>query len=183
MKNFYRDVKEYFNNETRYNFLAAASFGHSVPAINSKGQSYGKEYYTEVIDCKEEQYKTFFKLDLTKAYNCDDLTAYVRSFLLDYKNLELSIKDEFKFNKPNNQIKEIFITRIKPEIVSAEKILICAEKSITELKYPKAFKASIEECSYNDHSGKKCSIYRIVLSAEVDEYTAFEVNIKIKDKL
>lgn len=176
-------VKEYFRNETRYEFLAASSLGHSVPVINGQAQSYGKEYYAEVTDCREEDFKTCFKLNLTKAYDGGDLIRYERAFTFDYNNLELSIKDEFNFNKSSNEIKEIFITNIKPEIISNEKILICAEKSITELIYPEGLNALVEECEYNDHNGKKSSIFRIMLTGIVDECRTFDFNIKVTDRI
>lgn len=175
-------VKEYFNNDTRYNFLAAASLGHSVPVINGKEQSFGKAYCAEVVKYKSTEYNTLFELNLTKAYDCRPLINFKREFNWSFDLLELSIKDCFCFNKADNVIKEIFITDFRPEQMERGSVRINGKKAAAELFYPAEFECIIEECKYNDHSGKERVIYRTSITADVSDQAVCELRIKITDK-
>lgn len=171
-------VKGYFNNDTRYNYLAASSLGHSVPVINDNAQSYGKDYYAKVIEYKEIDSKTYFTLDLKNAYPCSELTQYERKFIWDFEKLGLLIKDKFRFNKLNNNIKEAFITKVKPEIISEGKLRINVNKSIAELEFPLELQCIIEECTYNDHEGKISTIYRTLFSDKIGEEKEYIFNFR-----
>jgi hypothetical protein len=172
-------VKEYFNNATRYDFLAAASLGHSVPLINGKEQSFGKAYCTEVIKYDSTEHNTLFELDLTKAYNCPELVGFRREFNWNFNLLELSIKDSFEFNKDNNLIEEVFVTEFKPEQIRRGNVKIYGEKSSAELLYPEEFECTIEECKFNDHSGKERVIYRTSITAKVTGMVQCDMRIKL----
>jgi hypothetical protein len=176
-------LKQYFRNETRYDFLAASSIGHSVPIINKKPQMYGRERYAELLNCEEIDGKTHFNLQLKEAYNCEELLSCERAFIWDYKKLQLILKDNFKFNKTDNEVQEVFISEIKPKQVEEGVILIETEKCCTELIYNTKLECTIEECSYNNHSGREAIIYRTIFTAtKINEAELIEFKIVLNPK-
>lgn len=172
-------VKEYFREETRYDFLAASSLGHSVPVINGKPQSFGKEHYADLIGYEEAESETRFALDLKKAYSCEELNSYKREFSWNYINLELIIKDSFQFSKTKNQVEEAFITAVKPELAQAGKVIIAAKNASAELFYDKKLQCTVEQCFYNNHKGERSYIYKIIFTAKIDKLEEYTFKIKI----
>ncbi|MDT8717548.1 heparinase II/III family protein [Clostridium sp. 19966] len=175
-------VKDYFRDETRYSFLAAASLGHSVPEINHHQQGYGKKCYAEVVKYKSNAPSTLFSLDLTKAYFYDELLKFQRDFIWNSDLLELKIEDSFKFNKKDNEIREAFITAFRPELVSRGKVRIEAANSFLELSYDEQFECSIEDCKLKDHDGKDRIVYRISISIKADEESSYAFRINLYNK-
>lgn len=176
-------VKEYFINETRYNFLTASSLGHSVPVINGNEQSFGKRYAAELIKYESTGSSTIFELNLTKAYACEELIGFQREFNWNSNLLELIIKDDFKFNKVNNEIKEAFITEFKPKLINRGKVRIESKNSIAELEYPEELECSIEEYKFSDHNGNERFIYITSILAIADDKALYTFKIKLTDIL
>ena len=52
--------KDFFRIETRYQFLAARSLGHSVPLVNGCEQPVGEQFAETVVECKLEADKVTF---------------------------------------------------------------------------------------------------------------------------
>jgi hypothetical protein len=177
-------VKQYFNKETRYDFLAASSLGHSVPVINNCLQDAGAAHHTSLLKCEEVDGKTYFKLNLKEAYDCKDLINYDREFIWDYKTLKLHIRDYFSFDKHDNEVKEVFITKIKPEQMEDGKVLIETENCLTQLSFDTTFKCNIEECCFNDHSGKAAVAYRTTVTcSNIGKSGCIDINIVLKPKV
>jgi hypothetical protein len=176
-------LKQYFTDETRYDFLAASSAGHSVPVINNKTQMCGIERYADIINCEERASSVTFQLQLKEAYDCSELLSLERTFIWDYKKLELNLKDSVKFSKNDNEIKEVFISRIKPNQLEKGVILIDTEKCLTKLEYDSNLECIIEECFYNDHSGKEAVVYRTIITAtQVNESEEILIQIGLTPK-
>jgi len=175
-------VKEYFIDETRYNFLTASSLGHSVPVINGNEQSFGKEHFTDLIKYESTKHDTLFKLNMKKAYGCQELVGFDREFIWKFNLHELTIKDHFKFNKDHNEIKEIFITDYKPKLIRRGKVKIKTKNSNAVLMYSKELECFIEECKYYEHSGKERLIYRTTILAEANYEADYIFIVKLTDK-
>lgn len=174
-------LKEYFNDATRYDFLAASSNGHSVPIINNRTQSYGKEFCAKVLEYNEIGSQTLFTLNLKNAYSCKELTRYERAFVWDHERLQLEIKDRFEFDRDNNTIKEMFITKNKPELTEAGKLVIHMQHSTAEMIFEPKMECVVEEAYYNNHSGKRSLVYRTVFTQNVGRSQQYCFNI-ILDK-
>jgi hypothetical protein len=172
-------VKEYFLNETRYNFLTASSFGHSVPVINGNGQSFGKEHASKVVKYENANSTTIFTLNLAEAYDCKELIGFHREFVWNSDMLELTIRDSFKFNKAHNDIKESFITDYKPELINRGRVKIKAKNSIAELIYSEELECIIEECIYKEHTGNDRLIYRTSILGSADENVTYDFRVKL----
>lgn len=172
-------VKQYFNNETRYDFIAASSLGHSVPVINNKAQRYGKEYYAKVLRNENKGTKTYFNLDLKNAYECDELTQYERGFIWDYEKLQLILVEKFNFLEDENEIKEVFITKIRPKMEQKGILIIYTATAAVQMEYPAELQCSIEECDYKDHKAQKSLIYRTIFIGKIDKSKEYIFKIAI----
>lgn len=159
-------VKQFFRNETRYEFLLASSLGHSVPVINGCTQKFGEEYQARVINCEDKDEKTYYKLDLGKAYDCSTMNQYHREFIWNYNHLELEIKDSFYFKKGNNEIQEVFITEVEPQLSENGKVTYKFNNCTTELLYGKEFQCVIVKENYRNHSGLDAVIYKTCIFAK-----------------
>ena len=173
-------VKEYFRNETRYDFLLASSLGHSVPLINGCAQKYGEEYKAKVINCENKEEKTYYELDLRKAYNCNGMVKYNRQFIWNYTDLELEIKDSFAFKEGKNEIQEVFITEVEPKINGNGKVIYTFDNCTAELCYANEFECTITKEDYRDHNGLDSSIYKTSIYAKKQDFNVeiiFKINI------
>ena len=121
--------KDYFS-EKRYENLCASSLGHSVPIICDTTQKDGQNHCGEILKANNKE----FELEFSKAYDCNNLSSLKRKFT--FSENELLIEDTFSGNCIN--IKERFISQIKPELIN-DKVIIgnyefsCSSKSIIEI--------------------------------------------------
>lgn len=171
-------VKQYFINESRYGFLLASSLGHSVPVINGCTQKYGEEYAAKVISCEEKDEKTYYKLDLSRAYDCDGIVQYHREFIWDYDHLELEIIDSFGFKSGNNEIQEVFITEVEPKLNENGNVTYEFDNCTTKLFYESEFQCVITKEAYRNHQGIDATIYKTCIFARAQDAN-MDFNIKI----
>ena len=95
-------VDGYFGPD-RYNHICASSVGHSVPIINGKTQTPGKEAKTVLLEDTE----VHVKLDVSSAYG----ETFIRDFFVTEEGV--TITDTFD---ETAEVTERLITRIKPEV-------------------------------------------------------------------
>lgn len=89
--------------DKRYTFKTLSSYGHPVAVVDQALQEAGKEYRAEIIKTDFTPLCDEYVLDLTKAYNCPNLTSYIRKFVYDRKgNGSLMIEDSFELKKPGS---------------------------------------------------------------------------------
>ncbi len=105
--------KDTFSSK-RYELLQNSSLGHSVPVVNGKAQSFGKEFCGKVLAVAEDEF--VFEMGCAYGLKSDEIT---RSFEL--KENGFMLKDTFKLE--NNSVVERFVTPFKPEINGDEIIL------------------------------------------------------------
>jgi hypothetical protein len=90
-------VKAFFRAETRYQFLAARSLGHSVPLINGVEQPTGAAFRGEVLEQSITPQQAIFTLDFTRAYPPEaGLVRGVRRFVFNKSAGALSVTDDFQ---------------------------------------------------------------------------------------
>jgi len=172
-------IKQYFSGE-RYNFLHASSKGHSVPIINGQVQPFGKKYHAEILQCNEQNGTTLFKLDMKKAYDINELITYNRTFIWNYAELALEIKDEFKFDNARNCVEEVFVTKNKPSILRPGAVLIQGNNGNLCLTFAENAACDIITEAYTNHFGKSENCYRIIIKYNTDDCEIFsEINITI----
>lgn len=149
-------TKEYFSSG-RYDYLCCSSKGHSVPIIDGKLQSAGKEYRGKVLKADGGKLIT----DIAGAYDADGLTSAVRTFTLGENTVELNDKFDFDDGK-SHDIQECLISLIKPVIcngyVKIGKLKIFGMKDTKVLN-------SIEKGHYNED----VSVWRIICDVSDNE--------------
>lgn len=100
-------TKDYFMPETRYTIFCNRSLGHSVPFIDGKEQSAGKEFCGKMTYDNEK-----LAIDITSAYEKCSVSKIVRGF--DFESNKITLADSFEYEKVCS-VKERFISYIKPE--------------------------------------------------------------------
>lgn len=176
-------VRDYFREDKRYDFLAASSLGHSVPVINSGVQKPGRDHYAKTLRSEEKDSIVYYKLELQEAYDCEELTRFEREFVWNYRDGELIIKDEFEFNKTDNEIKEVLIMGFEPKLIERGKALVQTETFDLEITFDEEFDYIVEKCNYRNHHGKESEIYRsFVVSKNAEKNVAINLKIKIMPK-
>lgn len=102
-------TKSYFEYDgARYNTLCTRSGGHSVPILDGKEQSPGKEFAG-----KTSFEERIFKIDLTGAYPKTDISSIVREF--SFTETGVLLKDTYAFAE-ECECKERLITLLCPEV-------------------------------------------------------------------
>ena len=157
-------TRDYFIEETRYNFLQNRSKGHSVPIINECEQVAGNVGATQVTKTDTATGFTF-KMNLEDVYDEQaKLNTFQRSFTWDSETTTLSLSDWFNFQTKEQQlIQENFISYIRPTLsgqsvswkTASHTLILTTEKDVTL--------AIIEE-SIKKHDGERALVYRLLLS-------------------
>lgn len=98
MPRYHRD---YFSPAGRYRFLAARSFGHSVPVVNGQEQAAGPEFRGRVLEATVSGSTERFVLDLAGAYppaaKCE---SAVRTLQVEKKRFRLRVVDAVETTVP-----------------------------------------------------------------------------------
>ena len=89
-------TKAYFSGE-RYSIFCNASFGHSVPIVNGRGQSEGAKHAAKVLSFSADGGRAVLSLEIAGAYDCPGLESLVRRFEFDGGE-KLVVTDSFAFS-------------------------------------------------------------------------------------
>lgn len=100
-------VKDYFNDQKRYQYFCTSSRGHSVPVINGQLQGHGAKYRS-VSAWKDG----VFEIEMTQAYRIPGIESVRRSFCFEEEKILLTDQLSGKVIS----LKERFITQVKPVV-------------------------------------------------------------------
>ena len=154
--------KAYFGSG-RYKTWHCGSQGHSVPIINGKTQSSGSDRRAE--DVKVDL--GGISMDITKAYDVEQLSSYKRSFKFDTTPAKLTVKDEFKFTGAIESLVERFISYIKPTLEDGRFTLTSKDGISVSLAYDAStFDITFESHETPDHGGRPFTFYTVDLTAK-----------------
>lgn len=101
--------KEYFRDETRYDFIETSSLGHSVPYFDDVIQKFGTEYHA--VNCIYE--KGYLAFDIAKAYG----NEAVRSVRREFRTYDgyVTVTDTFDCD---TAVTDRIVSLIEPEITN-----------------------------------------------------------------
>lgn len=170
--------KSTFEDETRYKILNCSSKSHNVPEIDGNTQSHGSEYAARNVMYE----KGTFSLDIAGAYEKGVCERLYRTFEWDTENMVYCIHDEIKFSDNGHNIKERFVTEVRPEIKKG-KAVIRKNKYFAQIS-AEACEPHVVETEYETHVGNKAKCYFI----EFDFYTSdnekkIEINIECGESI
>ena len=152
----------YFGSE-RYTYDHTRSYWHSVPIVNGYEQT-ENDLKNEVIKNNVTEEKVEFKIEISNAYQSNQIDSLYREIQLDDNKDEFILEDSFKF-KHCKSINEGFISTIKPVKISENEVIWTGVNGNLILNYDnKNLKCFIESKMTNDHYGNKITIYRLGLS-------------------
>lgn len=156
-----------FFSHLRYTYLHASSRGHSVPVINGELQQAGRQFSAEVVQWIEDSRGvTTFALDLTAAYGLPELENFTRTFIWNYKTLELEIRDAFRFAQEGNRIEEVLMTKCPVELSQGGTLKVTGETCSAVVTFSGSASCSVTEEAYLNHFAQQETVNRIVLAYE-----------------
>jgi hypothetical protein len=140
--------REYFGPK-RYSFIQTSSEGHSVPVLNGAPQTAGRKRQARVVHHEQRADGVSFELDLTKAYNIEELQTFNRSFHWTYQEADrtgtLELTDRFDFHENPDSIEEVFISLCPPHVADGN-VMWQGKLGRVVMEYdPKRFEAQVEE--------------------------------------
>ncbi|AOZ93188.1 heparinase II/III domain-containing protein [Paenibacillus crassostreae] len=172
-------TKEYFGDE-RYSLIYNGSHGHSVPIIEGLHQQEGEQYAAHWIQFEPSEDGDIVELDLTNAYESDNLTSLTRT--CRYHKNTLRIEDQYSFASTPISLTERFVTFIEPELKMNGKIILDTGKGISvELHYNSSeLEYSCERVAFLPETTNQSSLYLIDLKVkELNCKMSVSVNIEI----
>jgi len=175
-------VKDFFKRETRYNFLAARSLGHSLPVINGQEQECGVEYKGTISQAETNRDVVLFEADLAGAYpaaaHCKRL---VRRLSLAKEKGELLWEDEIECTDPAAVESALITHSVDVEILSPSLARIRQDNLVLHLEAGAgSFWDRIERHSYQNHQDQETVLVRLVLKPDaVTATTRFRTRLYI----
>ncbi|UQZ32710.1 hypothetical protein C2I18_03535 [Paenibacillus sp. PK3_47] len=142
----------------RYQYACNGAQGHSVPVINGRYQSAGREYAAEVLHASAAPDKDELVVELSGAYETPGLKSLVRSLVWHKEPLpRLELCDEYSCEGAPESWTERFVTWRRPELLEAGTVLLPGSAGGgVEVHYDdKLVQPEITAREYRDHSGRE----------------------------
>lgn len=158
--------REYFDMNTRYDFLCNSSRGHSLPIIDGRYQCPGRDHYGDVVSAENG----IFTAEVTNAYDVKDMCSLIRTIKLTEDNV-FSLSDIFKFSDKSHHVTERFVTMTEPILSDNGELYIGSFRLI----YGSSLKPKLGSEKLRDHCSNEVTMYMI--DFELDDPTEFEINI------
>ncbi len=163
-----RYTRQYFG-AGRYEALHTGSHGHSVPLVNGRAQSAGRDHAAAVLAYEPQPGGLRFALDLTRAYADPALRSFVRVFVWSFERAAraatLRLTDSFGFAGPPVSLEERFISLRAPALERGTASWSGAGGAITLRFDHMRFEPSVEPVATEDHHGQPLTVYLLRLRA------------------
>lgn len=164
--------KDYFG-ENRYNVLCNRSLGHSVPMINGREQSAGKEYACSSFHAEEKSGTVVVDMDLTGAYEKGMLKCFWRYMEFCLETGMLRVCDEIEAERDTEggiagKVVENLVTQIQP-IVIGNQVLLSEGHQNCRLELAEDAKIRVLEYEHRNHKGIPEKVYGIQWDMKLTE--------------
>lgn len=172
----------YFGKE-RYEHLQPSSKSHSVPAIQGKEQKPGIESAAVLIKQETGRKSAFLSMDLTKAYDVEDLRFFSRSFRwkIGKYGARLSIEDTFQ-TKGMIHVTERWMASVQPEWDGRSAVWETKRGIATGTPDQQPERIRVETISYQEHDGseKTCWMFYAVYRVNKVERLTWHFDFRLK---
>lgn len=168
-------TRDYFREDSRYNYFPNAAASHSIPIVNGQMQIPG-QVAADKTEVEETGGEVRFSLSLAQTYASEAaVTALVRQFATAIDGQQLQLRDQFAFAQTNNHVIEQLISKYPPVVTGNQVVLHSPkyEKRCTIIFT--TTKIRVEEVSYRNHQGATETAY--VIQAAYDFSTTGEAII------
>jgi len=166
-----------FFSDKRYDlFVQASSLGHSVPVIDGKAQSHGKQFRGRVVRFEPDRAGRTVELELAGAYPARTLRSFRRALTLKGADL-FELGDTFQFSGKGKGVCEAFVSW-HPTTVEGKKARIRGGKSTLTLTITEPAKAKfrLEKIRLdNQPGGGQRTLYRIRAGLRARNSIAFRM--------
>ncbi|MNI29207.1 Heparinase II/III-like protein [compost metagenome] len=159
-------TRQYFQMDTRYETLTAGSHGHSVPIVDGCRQSQGQLFHADVLHYEKSLEQVKYKLDLTQAYQCPNLSSLIREFTWDRSKeggYSLTLRDSVQFAQQPDSLVEVLISAVKPVVIEPGYVQL---ESVDMTYDVEQYELEIDPQQVVAINGVERTIYRLLLSAK-----------------
>lgn len=169
-------TRQYFDDDTRYDYLVCSSRGHSVPIINGAYQK-----MRAPLAKAEKRSDQEFSVCFGHAYELPALKELERTFLCDDSGV--TVTDRFSFSEKPTSLSERFIAVEKPKLRDGEVWILD-----TVLRYDASvFDVSVSTEEYSTHCCEKETVYFVdllpkALREEAEYVFRFDISKGESDK-
>lgn len=171
-----------FFSDKRYDlFVQASSLGHSVPVIDGKAQSHGKQFRGQVVRFEPDGAEGAAELELAGAYPARTLRSLRRVLTLKGADL-FELGDTFEFSGKGKGVCEAFVSW-HPTTVEGQKARIRGGKSTLTLTITEPAKAKfrLEKVRLDNQPGRgQRTLYRIRAGLRARSEMAFRMTGRIR---
>ncbi len=140
-------TKQYFTDEKRYEIFTCSSLSHSVPIVDNQAQTWGREYYGEIVSQDERS----ITIDIAKAYK-DSATK----LLVEYRTEREGVIVTYRCDGIKEKVIFRFISFIEPRIIENRVFIDTMEITTSLAVCPK-----ISKREYAKYLGKAGVAYTI----------------------
>lgn len=177
-------TKEYFDLNTRYNYVNTRSISHSVPIINGCEQRSGN-YSANILKQIEINNVEEFMIDLTDLYPSQSkISSYIRTYKINCDLKQVIIKDSISFKEEEEyQVIQTFPSYIKPQLIKENSQINFEgrEQNLTLDFEKKDCHYKMSTLYFNSHKGlkKKFYISQLITNKSGRKYSQeFVLNLK-----
>jgi hypothetical protein len=155
-------TKDFFNYAYRFRFLAARSFGHSLPIINGWEQPVGAEYTSSIIGQETGSRRSSIRIDATRSYPAtSSCRRFVRTVEFAKQAGQVTVRDDFVLSVPG-KIEGALIS-LCPIVLQWDCAFIQAEGLSLRVSPETGTQFDrIETHSFRTHEGEDAVAYRLV---------------------
>ncbi|WP_419954478.1 hypothetical protein ACN6MT_01170 [Neobacillus niacini] len=146
-------TKDYFS-EKRYTFLCNGSHGHSVPIINHQFQEEGSSKFARILDVDLGEDVDIFELDISNAYELENLRSLNRKFTWIKKELpKLILDDVYSFTEQPISITERLITSAFSIIEEEDEVILAGKQRLRILYDSRMLYLEVKKLNFINHFG------------------------------
>ncbi|MEC1524132.1 heparinase II/III family protein [Neobacillus niacini] len=146
-------TKDYFS-EKRYTFLSNGSQGHSVPIINHQFQEEGSSKFARILDVDLGEDVDIFELDISNAYELENLRSLNRKFTWIKKELpKLILDDVYSFTEQPISITERLITSAFSIIEEEDEVILAGKQRLRILYDSRMLYLEVKRLNFINHFG------------------------------